>query len=196
MAKDLLRKLLERNPSDRLSAVEALKHPWFQISRYNSPSLSPEIKTIRKCSSEISLDLGSSPSKSPNRHSVELFSMEDLTSQKQATYESFEGQGLTLTPSPTDQRLTQHLKLELVKACSESCLQEEEKGEVNHVTMRGPQKMELRSPTTRMRKLMQGFKISLLGNSNSFLIDFLTQKSSQSYIRQLKKIRGDRSRSL
>jgi len=47
-AKDLLRRLLESDPQKRISAKEALQHPWFQCKAYSFISLRRRIREAEK----------------------------------------------------------------------------------------------------------------------------------------------------
>lgn len=43
-AMDLLKKLLEVNPKSRIPAVDALRHPYFDLSRFEQKIIQPRIE--------------------------------------------------------------------------------------------------------------------------------------------------------
>lgn len=52
-AKDLIRRMMNINPSDRITVDEALQHPWFQVyfPDHNKPRLEREIQGSTRISS-------------------------------------------------------------------------------------------------------------------------------------------------
>lgn len=48
-AKDLIRGLLELDPKKRLTAVEAIEHPWFTVRHRPHPHLPDETRACRRC---------------------------------------------------------------------------------------------------------------------------------------------------
>ncbi len=47
-ARDIAAKMVAKNPAERLSAKEALKHPWFHMEHSSSPGLATAQENMRK----------------------------------------------------------------------------------------------------------------------------------------------------
>ncbi len=45
-SKDLVSKMLNKNPNNRVSALEAIKHPWFQHNGTNLQILNIEFEEL------------------------------------------------------------------------------------------------------------------------------------------------------
>jgi serine/threonine protein kinase len=45
-AKDLLSKLLDVNPNDRITIEEALQHPWIKVARIPATNLPADLESI------------------------------------------------------------------------------------------------------------------------------------------------------
>ncbi|KAJ8676098.1 hypothetical protein QAD02_011884 [Eretmocerus hayati] len=100
-AQDLIRKLVVKNPSERLSAIECLQHPW--LSKFDKeeeilPCTAPT--SPLSCSQDTEISLESSCNSSQN--SIEEIPVSQIESPVAATATSYEyASTCTLTSSPS-----------------------------------------------------------------------------------------------
>eukprot|EP01017_Pseudomicrothorax_dubius_P024022 TRINITY_DN2556_c0_g1_i5.p1 TRINITY_DN2556_c0_g1~~TRINITY_DN2556_c0_g1_i5.p1 ORF type:complete len:221 (-),score=28.63 TRINITY_DN2556_c0_g1_i5:130-792(-) len=185
IAKDLLMKLLSKDPGKRISAAEALNHPWFNRDYTFSPLLPMRQRKARRFSSqqvfECSIPMSAKKEQLPNDDKI----LSKLSLSKKGTCDSLE----SMPPSGS---------FSLVFADK---VMAEQTPKAFSLTLRSSdtfseeQIQRALQTNARLRPIIKGFNIYLSAKASSFLTEFLRQMNSQSYIQKIRNIRRDRANS-